>query len=132
VTFCYSSTHEPHTAPETSFARRCNAAERRLANAIAGLGDIFLRSVAASSFPTIDMKTETLIPVRNHRSRDYVAPAPSLRVPVTRKNRALLRWLRSAELRAWQDADTHPRRPTHAVETSFSSDTFFSPQMKSL
>jgi hypothetical protein len=30
-------------------------------------------------------------------------PSPSLRVPVTPANRGLLRWLRSAELAAWQE-----------------------------
>ena len=34
--------------------------------------------------------------------------APSLRVPVTADNRALLRWLRTAELSAWEDADRRP------------------------
>lgn len=32
--------------------------------------------------------------------------APSLRVPVTPKNRALLRWLRAAELSAWETGRT--------------------------
>ncbi len=31
-----------------------------------------------------------------------VRPAPSLRVPVTAANRALLRWLREAESSAWE------------------------------
>ena len=31
--------------------------------------------------------------------------APSLRLAATRRNRALLRWLRATELSAWQDAD---------------------------
>lgn len=30
------------------------------------------------------------------------SPAPSLRVPVTANNRTLLRWLRAAELSAWE------------------------------
>jgi hypothetical protein len=41
---------------------------------------------------------------RNHDT------APSLRVPVTRSNRALLRLLRAAELSAWENADAHPDR----------------------
>jgi len=36
------------------------------------------------------------------QARGSVNPAPSLRVPVTAGNRALLRWLRSAELAAWE------------------------------
>ena len=31
--------------------------------------------------------------------------SPSLRLAATAKNRAVLRWLRTAELSAWQDAD---------------------------
>jgi len=31
--------------------------------------------------------------------------APSLRVPVTADNREFLRWLRAAELSAWEQAD---------------------------
>lgn len=31
--------------------------------------------------------------------------APSLRLPVDSKNRALLRWLRALELEAWQDSE---------------------------
>ena len=34
--------------------------------------------------------------------RAQVLPAPSLRVPVTAHNRELLRWLRAAELSAWE------------------------------
>ena len=34
-----------------------------------------------------------------------ICPAPSLRVPVTAANRALLRQLRQAELTAWESAD---------------------------
>ena len=36
--------------------------------------------------------------------------APSLRVPVTEGNRALLRRLRAAELSAWEAADRRPYR----------------------
>ena len=42
--------------------------------------------------------------------RTNVHPAPSLRVPVTVGNRELLRWLRAAELTAWQDAEAKSRR----------------------
>jgi hypothetical protein len=42
--------------------------------------------------------------------------APSLRLAATARNRALLRWLRAAELTAWQDADT--RRPVAARRVS--------------
>jgi hypothetical protein len=34
--------------------------------------------------------------------RFNTSPAPSLRVPVTTANRALLRWLRREELSAWE------------------------------
>lgn len=34
--------------------------------------------------------------------RFNTSPAPSLRVPVTAANRALLRWLRNEELSAWK------------------------------
>ena len=34
--------------------------------------------------------------------RFNTSPAPSLRVPVTAANRALLRWLRHEELSAWE------------------------------
>jgi hypothetical protein len=36
-------------------------------------------------------------------SRPALSPAPSLRVPVTEANRALLRRLRAAEMSAWED-----------------------------
>ena len=44
-------------------------------------------------------------------SRTSVHPAPSLRVPVTAGNRELLRWLRAAELSAWQDPEARQRSP---------------------
>lgn len=40
----------------------------------------------------------------------YVHTAPSLRVPVTVANRTLLRWLRAAELSAWEAGRTCSRR----------------------
>ena len=54
------------------------------------------------------MITETEIPSAAHlrRSRTNYNIAPSLRLAVTAKNRALLRWLRAAEWSAWQDAET--------------------------
>jgi hypothetical protein len=58
-----------------------------------------------------DMITETKMPpaanLRRPRANHNIAP--SLRLAVTAKNRALLRWLRAAELSAWQEAET--RRP---------------------
>ena len=50
------------------------------------------------------MKTETdaLQSGSVKDSRPNVSPAPSLRVPVTAGNRAFLRWLRAAELLAWE------------------------------
>jgi hypothetical protein len=47
------------------------------------------------------MKNEIQSSVSTH-SRLCADPAPSLRVPVTAGNRALLRWLRAAELSAWE------------------------------
>lgn len=60
------------------------------------------------------MITETEIPsaANLRRPRANYNIAPSLRLAVTAKNRALLRWLRAAELSAWQDAET--RRPVSA------------------
>jgi hypothetical protein len=47
------------------------------------------------------MKNEIHSSVSPH-SRSCANPAPSLRVPVTAGNRAFLRWLRAAELSAWE------------------------------
>ncbi len=47
------------------------------------------------------MKNEIHSSVSPH-SRLFANPAPSLRVPVTAGNRAFLRWLRAAELSAWE------------------------------
>jgi hypothetical protein len=52
---------------------------------------------------TKDLATKPL-----RRVRSNVNPARSLRSPVTVGNRELLRWLRAAELSAWQE--TKPRR----------------------
>ena len=40
--------------------------------------------------------------------RMNASPAPSLRVPVTADNRDFLRWLRAAELRAWETGQPQP------------------------
>ena len=37
-------------------------------------------------------------------------PAPSLRVPVTAGNRAFLRWLRAAELSAWEAGQAYSEK----------------------
>ena len=55
------------------------------------------------------IKVETGAGLNRCFPRSNQAVAPSLRLAATRRNRALLRWLRAAELSAWQDADT--RRP---------------------
>jgi len=39
-------------------------------------------------------------------SQSNASPAPSLRIPVTARNRALLRQLRAAEMSAWADPTT--------------------------
>lgn len=49
------------------------------------------------------MKTELTLFRTECGSRPNTRPSPSLRVPVTPANRGLLRWLRSAELAAWQE-----------------------------
>jgi hypothetical protein len=57
------------------------------------------------------MKTELepIYEIDAAASQPYLLTAPSIRVPVTHTNRALLRRLRAAELTAWEDADRHPR-----------------------
>ena len=45
---------------------------------------------------------ETFEATVSRSSQLYVRPAPSLRLPVTAGNRALLRRLRAAELSAWE------------------------------
>jgi hypothetical protein len=51
------------------------------------------------------MKTEFETTVQRS-SRVTILPAPSLRVPVTARNRELLRRLRAAELSAWEAGGT--------------------------
>ncbi|HWD18538.1 MAG TPA: hypothetical protein VHB20_04615 [Verrucomicrobiae bacterium] len=49
--------------------------------------------------------------------------APSLRVPVTAANRALLRWLRAAELAAWETGKQAVQNPfdlAHPAKTRHS------------
>lgn len=50
------------------------------------------------------MKTEieTVEAAAPHSPQSTVRPAPSLRIPVTAANRGFLRWLRAAELSAWE------------------------------
>jgi hypothetical protein len=47
-------------------------------------------------------QTESLSGSILQRSRLAAGPTPSLRIPVTRENRPLLRRLRAAELSAWE------------------------------
>jgi hypothetical protein len=68
------------------------------------------------------MKTEietTAAAVQIHRQNP--TPAPSLRVPVTSSNRAILRQLRAAEMFAWEAADRHPRQRMTAPALSHQS-----------
>ena len=53
------------------------------------------------------MKTNMEMPLLEllRPRRASAGPAPSLRIAATRKNRSLLRWMRAAELSAWQNAD---------------------------
>ena len=55
------------------------------------------------------MKTEIEIATAIQMLRQNPTPAPSLRVPVTISNRAMLRRLRAAEMFAWEAADRNPR-----------------------
>src|SRR5262245_37600731 len=71
--------------------------------------------VAASSAEPANQKfmnipTTTDRPVTLPTTTRFQGTAPSLRVPVTAGNRALLRWMRTAELSAWQNADRKNRR----------------------
>jgi hypothetical protein len=50
--------------------------------------------------------------------RQNPIPAPSLRVPVTTSNRAILRRLRAAEMSAWEAADRNPRQRKPAQQVS--------------
>jgi len=52
---------------------------------------------------------ENIAAVNAKSTRAALVPAPSLRVPVTSSNRAMLRQLRAAELCAWQEADCRLR-----------------------
>jgi hypothetical protein len=63
------------------------------------------------------MITETEIPSAANwrRPRTNYNIAPSLRLAVTAKNRALLRWLRAAELSAWQEAGTSRSVPARTI-----------------
>jgi len=57
------------------------------------------------------MKTDIPSPILSvpNFGRPRPLSAPSLRIATTARNRALLRWMRAAELAAWQDFD--PRIP---------------------
>jgi len=62
------------------------------------------------------MKTEIDATDRIGSQMFHASPAatPSLRVPVTGRNRDLLRRLRAAEACAWEEADQNPQRRTLA------------------
>ena len=47
-------------------------------------------------------ETKTIEGAVSREIRSTIGPAPSLRVPVTARNRALLRRMRAAELLAWE------------------------------
>jgi hypothetical protein len=64
---------------------------------------------------------ETSVAAVWHSARLHVDPAPSLRIPVTPGNRALLRRLRAIEQAAWQGApagrssfENNQSNPNHA------------------
>jgi len=54
---------------------------------------------------------ETFEPAAFRSSPLNLGPAPSLRIPVTARNRALLRRLRAAELSSWVDPSDSPLKP---------------------
>ena len=56
------------------------------------------------------MKTEIETAIAIQMLRQNPTTAPSLRVPVTISNRAMLRRLRAAEMFAWEAADRNPRQ----------------------
>jgi hypothetical protein len=64
------------------------------------------------------MKTEIETTAAVQMLHQNPMPAPSLRVPVTTGNRAILRQLRAAEMFAWEAADRHPRQPMTAPSLS--------------
>lgn len=57
-------------------------------------------------------------------SRAQLLPAPSLRVPVTAGNRELLRWLRAAELSAWEAGATRICIGSHRFPVRTGADRF--------
>jgi hypothetical protein len=70
----------------------------------------------------LDRDTQIFTPGR--RSQSIVRPAPSLRVPVIARNRALLRRLRAAELSEWQNASPKTE-PVRIPVRKFSDQPFF-------
>ena len=62
--------------------------------------------------------------------RGYAGPAPSLRIAANRQNRSLLRWLRAAELSAWQGADARHVATTRGFQIKFSPKTLFKMQSR--
>ena len=65
----------------------------------------------------ICMRIEMPKPIRQNQLLDLAAPAT--RIPVLPANRALLRFLRSAELEAWESAQ--PTNPGAGVSNSRAS-----------
>jgi hypothetical protein len=57
-------------------------------------------------------------------------PAPSLRIAANRQNRSLLRWLRAAELSAWQGADARHVATTRGFQIKFLPKTLFKMQSR--
>jgi hypothetical protein len=55
-------------------------------------------------------ETESLEAWVLQQSRLAAGPTPSLRIPVTRENRPLLRRLRAAELSVWEGRTAGPNR----------------------
>ena len=66
------------------------------------------------------------------RPQRYVRASPSARVPVTSRNRSLLRWLRAAQSSAWQSAEAKPRESIRIPLSRFSTEPLFQPSIKHL
>ena len=93
----------------------------------------FVRSVKFNNQPIQIpiMSARTYVPRANEfvRLRKLPRPAPSLRIPVTRSNRTLLRRMRAAELSAWRNSDSKPRRSFRIRLSHFSTQPLFRPSI---
>ena len=70
----------------------------------------------------MNAEIETVAKAPSRRGPANVCPAPSLRIPVTTRNRGLLRRLRTAELSAWE-AGRPCRRESFSAHNPMPSET---------